>query len=651
MPSETGCNQRGEHLAIEGKRLTKIRCIRLVYIGFFAIASFSQDALARLVNDFHQEPCIELRSQHIAATDRLAMPCRLSIDQFVRLAHLAQSSHQDDKEKLQQELARIFGHKKNAGFDLIIDSLNVVNRLDVTLNRLYSRFLTIITRHVILADSLRKHHLSNAEAQMLREQAAIALQTEYQKIDQARSLLTTALDLTCKPNTEGHTSHCKGDPDTIRLLHDLAWLEEGALDFSAAASFYERASNTRSLEDRGTRLKELSVAARLWSDHGEIHGQRDAIEKAADLYRAMLALTSRDQWPGEWARLQINLGSTLKLLGQRGLEEASLKLAAEAFRASLKVLDPSNDGFAEPVARGELATTLQLIGKLGTDTEPYLLAIKEFEEALRSVKRERQPLLWASIQNNLGATLWLLSKRTHDPQFMDDAVQAFRGTLTVWTRKDFPHHWALAQSNLGNAYRETGLGTANGTNLKLAVRAYRRSLEVVTQESRPRDWALVQNGLGIALWTLGRTIDRPELFEEATDALRRALEEFDPRTDPSEWIAAKHALGIVRFEVALEQQSTSLMEAAVIELRSALQWAKGGALPLKRAMIQDLLGRGYWYLGVEGRDIHRLVQAKAAFSDAKEIRVVSAKMTKYKAFYDTSISSLESLIADMKGTR
>ncbi|MGI9507009.1 MAG: hypothetical protein ACR2RE_28545, partial [Geminicoccaceae bacterium] len=617
----------GEELAIDGKRLIGTRCLRLVCIGFIAASlstSVSQDALARLVNDVRQESCSESRSQDIAERGRLAMYCKISIDQFVHLAHLVQSSYQDDKEKIHEELERIFGYRQNYRFNLIISSLRAINKMDFTVNQLYSRFITIITRHEILVESLRKYHLSDTKAQTLREQAALALQVEDHNIDQARSLLTTALELTCKFSADENGAHCQGDPDTIRLLVDLAWLEEGALDFSTAALFYERASKTRPLEQRITRLRELSTAARLWSDYGEINGRRDAIEKAAGLYRSMLQLTSRDRWPGEWARLQINLGSTLKLLGQRGLERTSLQLAAEAFRASLDVVDQSGDRLFEPVARGELATTLQLLGKLGTDTESYRLAIKEFNEALRSVKRERRPLLWASIQNNLGATFWLLSKGTHNPELMNDAVQAFRETLTVWTRKDFPHHWALAQGNLGNAYREIGLNAADGSNLQLAVRAYKRSLDVLTKESRPKDWALVQNNLGIALWTLGKMVDQPALYEEATHALRGALEEFDPRTDLSEWIAAKHVLGVVRFEVALEQESTSLMEAAVIELRSALHWAKGGSLPLKRAMIQDLLGRGYWYLGFEDRDIHRLDQAKAAFSDAKRHRVDDA---------------------------
>ena len=642
-------------MAIEGKRLTGIRCIRLVCIASIAAASFttnfSQDALARLVNDFHQESCRDSLGQQINGASNFTQSCKLSINDFIYLTQLAHSSHQHEKAKFQQELRRIFSNHNSVNLRIIIDALRAVNTLDITLNQRYNRFVSIVTRHKSLAESIQKNLLSDIKAQVLRERAAAALQAEDQNIDQARSLLTTALDLTCESGTEENHSHCKGDPDTTRLLLDLARLEEGALNFSSAALFYERAANTRPLDDRTLRLRELSKAARLWSDYGEINGQQDAIKKAADLYRSMLILTPKDRWPSEWAKLQINLGSTLKLLGQRDHESAKLQLAAEAFRASLQVLDKSNDRIAEPVARGELATTLQLLGKLGTDSENYHLAIKEFNEALRSLNRERRPLLWASIQNNLGATFWLLSKRTRDPQFMEDAVHAFLETLTVWTRKDFPHRWALAQSNLGNVYREVGLNTADSSNLKRAVRAYRRSLEVVAQESQPKDWALIQKSLGIALWTLGKAVNQPQLFEEAADALRRALQEFDPRTDPSDWIAAKHVLGVVRFEVALEQQSTSLMEAVLVELRSVLQWTKSGALPLKRAMIQDLLGRGYWYIGVENRDIHRLGQARAAFSDAKKIRVDDAKMTKYEAFYDASISSLDTLIADMKGAR
>ena len=62
---------------------------------------------------------------------------------------------------------------------------------------------------------------------------------------------------------------------------------------------------------------------------GEEFGDNGAARLAVDAYAAFLALCPRERVPLHWAGTQNNLGSALRVLGERGDEDA-LRRAVEA---------------------------------------------------------------------------------------------------------------------------------------------------------------------------------------------------------------------------------------------------------------------------------------------------------------------------------
>jgi len=106
---------------------------------------------------------------------------------------------------------------------------------------------------------------------------------------------------------------------------------------------------------------------------------------AKPAYRDLLKARTRERVPLEWARTQVNLGNTLRILGERERSSERLGQAVEAFRA-----------------------------------------------ALQEWTREHAPLQWARTQMNLGTTLASLGKRTRRVDLLTEALTAIRNALAVY---------------------------------------------------------------------------------------------------------------------------------------------------------------------------------------------------------------------------
>jgi hypothetical protein len=170
---------------------------------------------------------------------------------------------------------------------------------------------------------------------------------------------------------------------------------EAAKHFGVAAALLPASSS----DDRGQLLWHQADA--LYRQGDEL-GDNAALDKSIGIWDQL----SRQEYPRErapldWATTQNNLGNALKLLGERGDDEALRR------------------------------------------------AVSVYENALLEFTRERAPLAWTTTQNNLGAALSVLGQRGDD-EALRRAVAALEDALLERTRERVPLAWAMTQNNLGD---------------------------------------------------------------------------------------------------------------------------------------------------------------------------------------------------------
>jgi tetratricopeptide (TPR) repeat protein len=80
-----------------------------------------------------------------------------------------------------------------------------------------------------------------------------------------------------------------------------------------------------------------------------------------------------------------------------------------------------------------LGTALRILGEREPGTERLAQAVAAYREALKELTRERVPLDWARTQVNLGVTLRILGEREPGTERLAQAVAAFREALKELT--------------------------------------------------------------------------------------------------------------------------------------------------------------------------------------------------------------------------
>ncbi len=254
--------------------------------------------------------------------------------------------------------------------------------------------------------------------------------------------------------------------------------------------------------------------------HGERYGGT-GLPMAADMFRAALTVTTREDHPVHWATTQQNLAIALRNQGSRTAGPEGAALLAEAIEA--------------------------------------------YRAALTVRTREDHPVQWATTQQNLANALRTQGARTAGPEgaaLLAEAIGAYRAALTVTTRDDHPLQWATTHQNLGNALETQGSlldGSEGDALLAEAVEAYRNALTVLTRADHPVEWAQTQQNLGFALAQLGaHSVGKngAQLLQAAMDAYEAAIATTARDSHPVQWAETLLKMAMAE-EVIADQPAAS----------------------------------------------------------------------------------------------
>jgi tetratricopeptide (TPR) repeat protein len=271
------------------------------------------------------------------------------------------------------------------------------------------------------------------------------------------------------------------------------------------------------------RISYLQREASALYQQGDELGDNEALLSALDRCKRLVELLPRERVPLEWAMIQNNLGTALRLLGEREGGTAKLEEAVAAYR-----------------------------------------------DALKEATRERVPLEWAMIQNNLAAALLRLGERQGEPAKLEQAVAAYSEALTEWTRDRVPLEWAMAQNDLGVALAALGEREKGTAQLQEAVAAHREALKEWRRERAPLRWATTQSNLGMTLLRLGERDSGTAKLEEAVAAYREALKERTRERVPLQWATTLADEGVALTLLAERREDAVMAETALSQIGVAV---------------------------------------------------------------------------------
>jgi tetratricopeptide (TPR) repeat protein len=95
-----------------------------------------------------------------------------------------------------------------------------------------------------------------------------------------------------------------------------------------------------------------------------------------------------------------------------------------------------------------LGVTLRILGEREPDTERLAQAVAAFREALEELTRERVPLQWAETQMNLGSALASLGERESDTARLQEAKRAIEAAYALYREAGYSQYNASLEERL-----------------------------------------------------------------------------------------------------------------------------------------------------------------------------------------------------------
>lgn len=437
-------------------------------------------------------------------------------------------------------------------------------------------------------------------------------------------------------------------------------------DYKAASQKYAAAyEQVKGRDDLLARRYKLAEATTL-TDYGAYKGDNEALITATRLLDAALAITSKTDFPGDWAGLQMGRGNALQLLGTRETGTETLAKAIEAYEAAIGVWvrgsQPSHWAqvqsnlastyialghrvdmagnvrraiaafeaalAATPRERGpqwatiqnNLGAALNILGQVEGESEHYRQALKAFDAALLERARDRVPLDWAATQTNLAIALAKLGEAERDTSSLRHAVQVYKLVLEVYSRDSTPLMWATIQNNLGSVLKALGERENDTSLLQGALAAFVAALEERTRTRTPLEWASSMSSVGDVYASLGARLNGKENLRKAIEAYELVLQERTPQNALFQWVATQNNLGLALSAIGMNEGDTAALQKAAVTFQKALELLPRDQAPYRWALLQQNRGTALRNLGERANEPRTLQESAAAFRSALLVR-------------------------------
>ena len=223
------------------------------------------------------------------------------------------------------------------------------------------------------------------------------------------------------------------------------------------------------------------------------------LQQAVQAYQRALTVRTEQDAREEWAETQGHLGIALNDLAEVAATEAEctslLAQAVEAYCKALRVFTPQNAPFYWARVQNNLGITLRIQAELAQGEQRIALlkqTIATLRHALNVFTPEDALYEWAETQNNLGAALHDLAalvKPEQRVQLQQEALAGYLEILKRCQRGEAPGNWAMTHFHLAQIYlQQTVFGMGQEVpceSLGKALEHVDAAMEVFTPDVDP----------------------------------------------------------------------------------------------------------------------------------------------------------------------
>ena len=455
----------------------------------------------------------------------------------------------EDLSESEKETNALLKEKLDLNQRQVKSALEIVGEANVPPERLAAKLVEIAEKFKDLQTAAAAQPGDDTKITALKAEAQKAIQDG--QLGKADDLLA-AIE---KIQTEALDRLALNAAQTTAQRGDLAMTRLRYLD--AAQRYAEAAAKVpQGHEDQRWKALNAEAGALYWQ--GREFGDNAAALMAIARYRQLAELRPRNAFPLDWALSQLNLGTSLAVLGEREGGTEQLEEAVAAFREALREFTRARAPLDWAATQLNLGEALWRIGERESGTARLQEAVTAFHEALHENAREHAPIEWAETELNLGNVLQTLGEREGGTEGLEESIAATREALKELTRDRVPFDWAIAQNNLGYSLATLGERESGTSRLEEAVIAYREALKENTREQRPLEWARTQNNLGAALRVLGQRESGTARLEEAIGVHREALQVLTRERLPLRWARTQNHIGVALMLLGERESGTGL---------------------------------------------------------------------------------------------
>ena len=332
-------------------------------------------------------------------------------------------------------------------------------------------------------------------------------------------------------------------------------------------------------------LAELASAQSRLGDALRMRGDIEGYEAAATAYSVALGACAD---PHIRAQLQVQLGDTLVLLGNKTNLSERLEQAVIAYRMALS---GHLQGQERPSAQVKLADTLAANWRKATGTERLNEAALLYRAALYDLPQGTER---AQIQTRLGTVLYILAVAEDDYSLLPEAINVYSAAADV-LKPGSIEQWRDIQLISGEIYYRLGFGDSGSDYQILAKQAF----EAVISESmiHDRNWWEAKQNLVLTMIALDRSGKmRASSLKEAVTIPEALLDACQCDSPSQEWAylssllaAALRNYGEFRHDLYSIERAIALYE-KILQI-SALPPSLSVESQLELGMLYCLLGR------------------------------------------------------------
>jgi tetratricopeptide (TPR) repeat protein len=211
-----------------------------------------------------------------------------------------------------------------------------------------------------------------------------------------------------------------------------------------------------------------------------------------------------------------------------GDRKAYIEQGIEFYHLALKLTSPQEKPETYTRLQNNLGTAYSDLARLTNPSENWQQAVLAYSEALHYGAATMESLKYAACQNNLGTAYWHLAQHHQPVVNFKKAIALYSQALAQYSPEKEPLKHGMIQNNIGTAYWNLAQYEQSAENLQLAINVYHQALKYRTPAKAPSACAATQNNLATAYWhlaTLSQTTkeSRQNLLQLSIAAYNEAI--------------------------------------------------------------------------------------------------------------------------------